>query len=196
MIVDRYYYAQLNKQEQAVYKAFYNGLMAHEEKPENTGNMRKIKILFVCHGNICRSPMAESIFNYMIKEKGIADKFETDSAGTSREEIGHEVHRGTVRKLKEMNIPVTPHKARQMTWVDYEYFDYIIAMDSMNVAGIIRIAGDSDYDGKVHKIMEYAGEDRDVADPWYTGNFDATYDDISRSVEGLLNTLNKKYNLF
>ena len=158
--------------------------------------MRKIKILFVCHGNICRSPMAESIFNYMIKEKGIADKFETDSAGTSREEIGHEVHRGTVRKLKEMNIPVTPHKARQMTWVDYEYFDYIIAMDSMNVANIIRIAGNSDYDGKVHKIMVYVGEDRDVADPWYTGNFDATYDDISRGVEGLLNTLNKKYNLF
>ena len=103
-----------------------------------------IKVLFICHGNICRSPMAESIFNYMIKEKGIADKFETDSAGTSREEIGHEVHRGTVRKLKEMNIPVTPHKARQMTWVDYEYFDYIIAMDSMNVANIIRIAGNSD----------------------------------------------------
>ena len=138
--------------------------------------------------------MAESIFNYKIKQLGIADRFEVDSAGTSREEIGHEVHRGTVRKLKEMNIPVTPHKARQMTWVDYEYYDYIIAMDSFNVANILRIAGDSDYDGKVHKIMEYAGEDRDVADPWYTGNFDATYNEISRGVDGLLEELVKELN--
>ena len=138
--------------------------------------------------------MAESIFNYKIKQLGIADRFEVDSAGTSREEIGHEVHRGTVRKLKEMNIPVTPHKARQMTWVDYEYFDYIIAMDSFNVANILRIAGDTDYDGKVHKIMEYAGEDRDVAEPWYTGNFDATYNEISRGVDGLLEELVKELN--
>lgn len=155
-----------------------------------------IKILFVCHGNICRSPMAEFIFNYKTKQLGIADRFEVDSAGTSREELGHGVHKGTVKKLREMNIPVTHHSARQFSWVDYEYYDYIIAMDSFNVANILRIAGDTDYDGKVHKIMEYAGEDRDVADPWYTGNFDATYDDISRGVEGLLNTLNKKYNLF
>ena len=153
-----------------------------------------IKILFICHGNICRSPMAESIFNYKIKQLGIADRFEVDSAGTSREELGHGVHKGTVKKLREMNIPVTPHSARQFSWVDYEYYDYIIAMDSFNVANILRIAGDTDYDGKVHKIMEYAGEDRDVADPWYTGNFDATYNEISRGVDGLLEELVKELN--
>ncbi len=138
--------------------------------------------------------MAESIFNYKIKQLGIADRFEVDSAGTSREELGHGVHKGTVKKLREMNIPVTPHSARQFSWVDYEYYDYIIAMDSFNVANILRIAGDTDYDGKVHKIMEYAGEDRDVADPWYTGNFDATYNEISRGVDGLLEELVKELN--
>lgn len=154
----------------------------------------KIRVVFCCHGNICRSPMAESIFNYKIKQLGIADRFEVDSAGTSREELGHGVHKGTVKKLREMNIPVTPHSARQFSWVDYEYYDYIIAMDSFNVANILRIAGDTDYDGKVHKIMEYAGEDRDVADPWYTGNFDATYNEISRGVDGLLEELVKELN--
>ena len=104
------------------------------------------------------------------------------------------MHKGTVKKLREMNIPVTPHSARQFSWVDYEYYDYIIAMDSFNVANILRIAGDTDYDGKVHKIMEYAGEDRDVADPWYTGNFDAAYNEISRGVDGLLEELVKELN--
>ena len=91
-----------------------------------------------------------------------------------------------------MNIPVTPHSARQFSWVDYEYYDYIIAMDSFNVANILRIAGDTDYDGKVHKIMEYAGEDRDVADPWYTGNFDETYEDIQEGCEGFLRYLEEQ----
>lgn len=109
-----------------------------------------IKILFVCHGNICRSTMAESVFTHMVKERKIENQFEIFSAGTSREEIGNPVHYGTVNKLKELSIPVVPHRAVQMTKEDLEYYDYIIAMDDNNIRNIERIIG-----GKNEKVKNY-----------------------------------------
>ena len=140
-----------------------------------------IKILFVCHGNICRSTMAQSVFTHMVKQKGLEDVFEIDSAATSREEIGNGPHYGTVRKLQQVGIPVISHCARQMTKKDYEYYDYLIGMDTANIRNMNAIAG-GDKDGKIYKMLSFAGSGRDVADPWYTGDFDATYRDV---VEGL-----------
>ena len=154
--------------------------------------MRKIKILFVCHGNICRSTMCESVFTHLVTQRGLADHFEIDSAATSREEIGNPPHHGTVRKLREENIPLIPHRARQMTRDDYLYYDYLIGMDSENIRGMIRIAGGGDPYGKIHKLLEFApegGRVRDVADPWYTGNFDETYRDVRLGLEGFLDYL-------
>ncbi|MBO4636840.1 MAG: low molecular weight phosphotyrosine protein phosphatase, partial [Clostridiales bacterium] len=100
-----------------------------------------IKVLFICHGNICRSTMAESLFTYMVKKKGAEVLFEIDSAATSREEIGNTPHYGTVGKLREVGIPLVPHRARQMTYDDYDYYDYLIGMDSANIRNMQRIAG-------------------------------------------------------
>ena len=140
-----------------------------------------IKVLFICHGNICRSTMAQSVFTHMVKQKGLEDVFEIDSAATSREEIGNGPHYGTVRKLQQVGIPVIPHHARQMTKKDYEYYDYLIGMDTANIRNMNNIVG-GDKDGKIYKMLSFAGSGRDVADPWYTGDFDATYRDV---VEGL-----------
>ena len=144
-----------------------------------------IKVLFVCHGNICRSTMAQSVFAHMVKQKGLEDVFEIDSAATSREEIGNGPHYGTVRKLQQLGIPVIPHRARQMTKEDYHYYDYLIGMDTANIRNMNRIAG-GDKDGKIYKMLSFAGSGRDVADPWYTGDFDATYDDVRDGLEGFL----------
>ena len=140
-----------------------------------------IKVLFVCHGNICRSTMAQCMFQDMVNKKGLADRFEIDSAATSREEIGNGPHYGTVGKLREVGIPVIPHRARQMTRSDYGYYDYLIGMDSYNISNMMRIAG-GDPDNKIYSCLEFAGSGRSIADPWYTGNFDATYEDL---LEGL-----------
>ena len=140
-----------------------------------------IKVLFICHGNICRSTMAQSVFTHMVKQKGLEDVFEIDSAVTSREEIGNGPHYGTVRKLQQVGISVIPHRARQMTKKDYEYYDYLIGMDTANIRNMNNIAG-GDKDGKIYKLLSFAGSGQDVADPWYTGDFDATYRDV---VEGL-----------
>ncbi|MCD8039368.1 MAG: low molecular weight phosphotyrosine protein phosphatase [Lachnospiraceae bacterium] len=133
-----------------------------------------VKILFVCHGNICRSTMAESVMTYLVKERQLEASFAISSAATSREEIGNPPHCGTVRKLKEMQIPLVPHRAVQMTASDYEAYDYLIGMDSANIRSMMRIAGRSDT-GKIYKLLSFAGIERDVADPWYTGDFDATW---------------------
>ena len=146
------------------------------------------KILFLCHGNICRSPMAQFVFQHMINEAGLSDWFEIDSAATSREEIGNGPHRGTVRKLQEVGIPILPHRARQVTKQDYDYYDLLIIMDKENLWGIRRIIHDDPAD-KIHMLLEYAGENRDVADPWYTGDFDTTYDDIVRGCKALFEKL-------
>ena len=148
-----------------------------------------IKILFVCHGNICRSPMAEFVMKDLVKKEGREKEFLIESAATSTEEIGNPVHRGTRQKLAQFNISVSGKIARQMTKKDYEEFDYIIAMDSFNTRNIARIVEDKD--GKVSKLLNFAGEKGDIADPWYTGNFDETYDDILRGCKGLLKSLDK-----
>ena len=153
-----------------------------------------IKVLFICHGNICRSTMAQSVFAHLAAEANLADYFEIDSAATSREEIGNTPHYGTVRKLREENVPLIPHRARQMTRNDYLYYDYLIGMDTANIRNMIKIAGGEDSQGKIYKMLSFA-EAGDVADPWYTGDFEATYRDVVSGCEGFLAYL-KEHNEF
>ena len=155
-----------------------------------------LKILFVCHGNICRSPMAESVLAYMVRQMGLQEQFEIQSAATSREEIGNSPHYGTVNKLRQEGIPVIPHRAVQMTKKDYEYFDYLIGMDRANIINMTRIAGGSDAEGKIFKLLSFAEDGnlisaRDVADPWYTGDFEETYRDVQVGCRGFLAYLRK-----
>ena len=146
-----------------------------------------IKIMFVCHGNICRSPMAEFVMADMLKKAGISAA--VDSSATSREEIGNGVHYGTLRKLREVGVPVYMHHAKQLTKRDYRDNDYIIGMDSMNIRNIKRIIGDDTAD-KVFMLLDFtARKGESIADPWYTGNFDVTYDDIKEGCEGLIKHL-------
>lgn len=143
------------------------------------------KILFICHGNICRSTMAQYVMQYLVDKRGLSDCFYIDSAATSREEIGNGVHHGTRAKLREVGIPCGDHRARQMTRGDYEEYDYLIGMDTWNIRNMNRIVG-ADPDHKIHKLLEYTNRGGDIADPWYTGNFDETYRDVSEGCEGLL----------
>ena len=147
-----------------------------------------IKVLFICHGNICRSTMAQSVFQHLVNTKGLTDLFYIDSAATSREEIGNPPHYGTVRKLQQVGIPVIPHKSTQMTRQDYLEYDYLIGMDTANIRNMNAIAG-GDPKSKIYKLLSFAGEGRDVADPWYTGDFDATYRDVTAGCEGFLEFL-------
>jgi len=147
-----------------------------------------IKILFVCHGNICRSPMAEFVMKDMIEKAGMADSVLIASSATSTEEIGGPVHRGTRQKLARYGISVAGKSAVQMKKSDYDKYDYLIGMDDWNIRNMLRITG-GDPDGKVHKLLEYANRPGDIADPWYTGNFDETYDDVKAGCEGLLKVL-------
>lgn len=147
-----------------------------------------IKILFVCHGNICRSPMAEFVMKDMVSKMGLADKFFIASAATSTEALGCKVHRGTRTKLAEVGISTEGKTAVQLTKSDYDKYDYLIAMDSYNVKNMMHIIGDDTF-GKVHKLLEFADSGADIADPWYTDNFDDTYNDIVKGCEGLLKKL-------
>lgn len=144
-----------------------------------------IKILFVCHGNICRSPMAEFVMKDMVKRKGLAESIEINSAATSTEEIGNPVYLPARRTLSEHGISCNGKIARRMTKGDYDYYDYIIAMDKNNIRNIERIVGD-DKDRKISLLLSYAGIDRDIPDPWYTGNFEATWNDVVKGCKGLL----------
>lgn len=144
-----------------------------------------VKILFVCHGNICRSPMAEFVMKDMVNRKGLSKQFEINSAATSTEEIGNPVYPPAKRELLKHGISCEGKTARRMTKGDYEYYDYIIGMDRGNIRNIERIVG-SDKDGKISLLLSHAGLDRDISDPWFTGNFGATWNDVVKGCRGLL----------
>ena len=139
------------------------------------------KILFVCHGNICRSPMAEYVMKYLVEQAQLTDQFLIESAATSTEEIGNPVYPPARRKLAEHGISCNGHAARQMTRADYSRYDLLIGMDSANLRNMTRIAG-GDPEGKIRPLLY----DKDVADPWYTGNFEVTWQDILRGCQALL----------
>lgn len=153
-----------------------------------------IRIMFVCHGNICRSPMAEFVLKDMVKNQGMDDRFIIASAATSTEEIGNPVHIGTKKKLAEHGISVDGKYAVQLKKSDYENYDYIIAMDSFNIKNIIRIIV-QDTDKKVSRLLDFSDNPRDIADPWYTGNFDATYNDVKEGCNAFLKYIMKNQSL-
>ena len=143
------------------------------------------KILFVCHGNICRSPMAEFVMKDMVEKAGLQDEFYIESAATSTEEIGNEVYPPAKRKLAEHGISCKGKTARQMKKNDYNKFDLLIGMDDWNIRNMNRICG-GDPEGKIHKLLGFTNRKGDVADPWYTGDFEATWRDVSEGCECLL----------
>ena len=164
--------------------------------------------MFVCHGNICRSTMAEFVMKDLVRKAGLADKFIINSSATSREEIGCDTHYSTKAKLREMNIPFSKRKAVQITKQDYDMYDYIIVMDNNNLRNLSYIIVmdnnnlrnlsyiiGEDTEHKVYKMMSFVGENRDVKDPWYTDNFDETYADVDKACRALLAKLIKEYNL-
>ena len=140
------------------------------------------KILFVCHGNICRSPMAEFIMKDIVKKAGMDDQFHIESAATSTEEIGNSVYPPARRKLAEHGISCEGKTARQITRSDYDRFDLLVGMDEWNIRNMKRIAG-GDPDRKIFKMLDFTSRHGDVADPWYTGNFDATWRDCLEGCE-------------
>ena len=146
------------------------------------------KILFVCHGNICRSPMAEFVMKDLIQKTGLENQFYIESAATSTEEIGNEVYPPAKRKLGEHNISCKGKTARQMTRGDYQRFDLLIGMDDWNIRNMTRIAG-GDPDDKIHKLLDYTNRGGNVADPWYTGDFNATWHDVIEGCSELLKYL-------
>lgn len=147
-----------------------------------------IKLLFVCHGNICRSPMAEFIMKDLTKKAGLSDQFFIASAATSTEEIGNGVHRGTREKLASVGISTAGKTAVQIKKSDYKNYDFLIGMDTWNIKNMLRFWG-GDPENKIYKLLTFAGSSRDVADPWYTGDFDQTYEDIFAGCQGLLTRL-------
>lgn len=142
------------------------------------------KILFVCHGNICRSAMAEAMCREMLRERGISDVV-VDSAATSREEIGNRMYPSAQAKLREKGVLIGEHRARQLTRADYDDCDWLIGMDAANMRNMARICG-GDPAQKMHRLLDLCGEVRDIADPWYTGDFEQTYEDLSLGLEALL----------
>lgn len=146
------------------------------------------KILFVCHGNICRSAMSEFIMKDIINKRGLADKIQVSSAATSREEIGNDMYPPAKRKLDKEHIPYTRRQARQITQADYAQYDCILCMEEFNIRNLKRIIP-SDPDNKIHLLLDYSDSPRDISDPWFTGDFDKAYDDITEGCENLLKYL-------
>ena len=146
------------------------------------------KILFICHGNICRSPMAEFVMKDLVEKAGLAARFCIASAATSRDEIGNPVYPPARRKLAEHGIACGGHAARQLTQQDYDAYDLLIGMDSANLRDMRRICGGDPAD-KLRLLLDYTGRPADVADPWYTGDFDATWRDVLAGCQGLLAAL-------
>ena len=148
------------------------------------------RVLFICHGNICRSTMAHFVFSDLVNKAGLEKDFYIDSKATSTEALGESTHYGTVKKLREVGIPVLPHTSTQITGADYNKFDYIIAMDTNNIRNLDRILkGDPKH--KISKLLSFAGSSGDIADPWYTGDFDATYKDVLDGCMGLLKAIHQ-----
>jgi protein-tyrosine phosphatase len=144
-----------------------------------------IKVLFVCHGNICRSPMAEFVLKDMVNKQGREHEFYIASAATSTEEIGNPVHRGTRKKLASVGISTDGKYAVQMKRSDYDKYDYLIGMDDWNIRNMLRITG-GDPEHKIYRLLEFADRSGEIADPWYTGDFDETYRDVLDGCEGFL----------
>ena len=149
-----------------------------------------IKVLFVCLGNICRSPMAEFVFKDMVNKEWLSDKFLIESAATSNEAVGEGIYYGTRDILKEQKIPFSEHISRQMTREDYNEFDYILAMEKKNIANILRIIGE-DKENKVFRLLDFSESPRDISDPWYTREFDITYYDVEEGCSKFLEYLKK-----
>ena len=147
-----------------------------------------IKILFVCHGNICRSPMAEFVMKDLVKKAGLEWAFEIASAATSTEEIGNPVYPPARRKLAEHGIGCAGKTARQLRREDYEYYDYLVGMDSANLRNMRRMCG-GDPEGKISLLLDHTNRPADVADPWYTGDFEATWQDVLEGCSCLLEKL-------
>lgn len=154
-------------------------------------NNGMIKILFVCHGNICRSPMAEFYMKSLVARHGYADRFSIASAATSSEEIGNSVHFGTVRALRSIGISCEGKRARRLTEGDYASYDYLIGMDEANRRNMKRLFG-GDPCGKISLLLDFTSSPRDVADPWYTGDFDATMRDVEVGCSALLKKIEEE----
>lgn len=154
-----------------------------------------IRVLFICHGNICRSTLAQFVLQDMVNKRGLSDSFYINSAATSREEIGNGPHYGTVSKCRQMGISVLEHRAVQMTKQDYSKYDYLIGMDEWNIRNMKRIAG-GDPEEKICRLLDFTKRPRDIADPWYTGNFDITYEDVTEGCEAFLQYVEKNKVLY
>ena len=150
-----------------------------------------IKVMFVCLGNICRSPMAEFVLKDMVNKKGLSNEFYIKSSATSYEEIGNDIYCGARDKLIQKNIPFTKRKATRLTPGDYNKYDFIIGMEEANIRDIKRIVGE-DKENKIYKLLDFSNNPRDIADPWYTGNFEVTYNDIVDGCHSFLESLDKK----
>ena len=148
-----------------------------------------IKVLFICHGNICRSPMAEFVMKKLVSDTGLTARFQIASAATSTEEIwngiGNPVYPPAKAELARHGLSCEGKRARQVTRADYAEYDYLIGMDTWNIRNMNRIVG-ADPDHKIHKLLEYTNRGGDIADPWYTGDFDATYRDVVEGCNGFL----------
>ena len=147
-----------------------------------------VKILFVCHGNICRSPMAEFIMKKLVKEQGLENEFIIDSAATSTEELGNDIYPPAKQCLKRHGIPFVSRHSRQINSTDLNKYDYIIAMEEYNIGNIKRLVGDSN---KYSLLLDYTGEKGDISDPWYTGDFETAYEEILDGCEGLIEHIKK-----
>ena len=147
-----------------------------------------IKVMFVCLGNICRSPMAEFVLKDMVKKQGVEKEFYIKSSATSSEEIGNDIHYGTRDKLIQKGIFFTKRKAVKLRAEDYKKYDYIIGMEKSNVINIKRIVGE-DVDDKIYRLLDFSDTPRDIADPWYTGNFENTFNEIVEGCNGFLKYL-------
>ena len=156
--------------------------------------MAKISILFVCLGNICRSPMAEYFMKDLVEKEGLDWAFHIESAATSREELGNSAYPPARRELARHGISCAGHTARQLQKQDYDRFDHLVGMDSSNIRNMLRITG-GDADGKISRLLDHTTRPGDVADPWYTGDFQATWRDVHDGCTALLQELRQEHNL-